>query len=372
MTNIKEEIQTKGLTLTDSYSNILYEWATGIGKSLMAIKIIEKSNENWNIVLAETIHEQNWRNEFKEHNKEYLLNKVKFFCYASLHKYIDSKNYIFDEVHHIFSDKRINLLQQIYLGKAKKLICLSATLTKRQKEQLQSIIGKYYTYTITLSKAIDLGILPEPTVYFIGVELDTTNRYCKFNFNKDKFVMCTEREMYDRMSDRVEYLKQKFMSTREEFAKIKWLSSANTRKKFLSECKTKYAKILLNNLKDKRLICFTGSIKQSEELSHGLSVHSKIGKDLNESMIESFNNGEINKLFATGMLREGVNLSNIEVGIIIQLDNTERYFTQIHGRTLRSLYPEQYVMYVKGTQDEVYVQTAIKDFNEKYIKFISL
>ena len=86
----KNLIQQNGLELSDTYPYILYEWATGTGKSLLGIKIIEKFSGNWNIVLAETNHELNWINEFKEHGKEHLLKQVKFFCYASLHKYINS------------------------------------------------------------------------------------------------------------------------------------------------------------------------------------------------------------------------------------------------------------------------------------------
>lgn len=368
----KDIIQQNGLELSDTYPYILYEWATGTGKSLLGIKIIEKFGGNWNIVLAETNHELNWINEFKEYNKEYLLKQVKFFCYASLHKYVEGENYIFDEAHHLCSDKRLELLNQIHLYKLKKVIMLSATLTKTQKLLITAMIGEFHIYKIGLSDAIDSGLLPEPVVYFIGINLDNNRKYCKFQYNKDKSIICTEQEMYNKMSDRIEYLKRQYFNTKNEFDKIKWLNYANKRKRFLSDSKTNSAKILLERLKNKRLICFTGSIEQSEELSKGLSIHSKLNKTERKALLEDFNNGNINRLFATGMLKEGQNLANIEAGIIIQLDNTERYFTQVHGRTLRSLYPEQYVLYVKNTQDETYVNTATENFNKDYIKFISL
>jgi superfamily II DNA or RNA helicase len=266
----RQEVQSNGLKLAEEYSYLVYEWATGLGKSLMAINIIEKFGGNWSIVIAETNHELNWINEFKEHKKEHLLKQVKFFCYQSLHKNLEEENYIFDELHHITSEKRLNLLQQIHLYKLKRFVGLSTTLTKTQKLLIKCMIGDYHIDKVTLSDAIDAGILPEPIVYFVGIDLDTTKRVHRFNFNKDKYAMCTESEMYKRMSDRVDWLKDKYMIERNEFDKIKWLKSANDRKKFLSQCKTKHAKVLLAGLKDKRLICFTGSIEQSEELSNGL------------------------------------------------------------------------------------------------------
>lgn len=366
------EIQQEGLKLTESYNYIMFEWCTGLGKSLVSIQIIEKYGGKWNIVLAETNHEMNWIDEFKKHGKEYLLSNVTFFCYQSLHKNLEGENYIFDELHHVTSDKRLNLLQQIHLGNLKRFVGLSATLTRTQKELIEESIGKFYIHRVSLSQGIDWGILPEPDIYFVGVNLSTTSKYLKYYFTKEKFVMCTEKEYYDRITVRIEALKRQYFATQAGFDKIKWLKLANDRKKFLANCKTRHVRELLKHVDGKRFICFTGSIEQSELLSNGYSIHSKIPKKKRIELITKFNDGEIDKLFATAMLKEGINLDNIEAGIIIQLDNVQRYFTQVSGRTLRATFPEQYVMYVKGTQDEVYVKTALDNFNMDYVKFVEL
>lgn len=369
---LKDNIQQQALELSKLHNHLLIEFATGLGKTLTAIRIIEYHGGKWNIILAETNHEQNWIDEFKKYNKEYLLKDVKFFCYQSLHKYTEEENYIADEIHHMFSEKRVNLLQQIYLTNLTRLIGLSATLTRTQHGVLKDILGEYYTFKISLSDAIDQGILPEPELYFVGIELNNIQRIHKFHFNKEKWVMCTEQEMYDRMTQKVDWLKDRYMTSRDAFHKIRWLKSANDRKKFLSKCKTKHTKTILDKLKDKRLVCFTGSIEQSEELSGGYSIHSKLHKDTRKQLIQDFNSGKSSKLFATQMLKEGMNLTNIEVGIIVQLDNVERYLIQILGRTLRALAPIQYVLYVKNTQDEKYVENVTINFNKDYIKFIDI
>lgn len=369
MTQTREEIQQDSVELSVMHSKLILELATGVGKSLAAIKIIKKHGGLWNIVIAETNHELNWKEEFIKHGEESLLPNIKFFCYQSLHKHLDGENYVMDEIHHACGDRRLAMLSKINF---KKLIGLSATLSRKQKESLTDAIGAFYTHKITLSEAIGYGILPEPVVYFIGVTLDNKVRNLKYHFGKEKFAMCTEQEMYIRFTNRIETLKLNYFATNAYFDKVKWLKLANDRKKFLSDCKTPYAKELLQILNNKRLICFTGSIEQSESLSNGLSVHSKISKKVRESMISDFNSGVTNKLFATGMLKEGMNLNNIEAGLIIQLDNTLRFFSQTHGRILRSALPEQYVLYVKDTQDETYVTTALEDFNMDYVKFVEL
>ena len=76
----------------------------------------------------------------------------------------------------------------------------------------------------------------------------------------------------------------------------------------------------------------------------------------------------INSLFCVNMMRESINITNIEAGMIVQLDGVnDRSFIQTLGRTLRGVKPEFYVLCIKGTQDEKYVKTAFKDFNPKYI-----
>lgn len=368
----RDEIQQEGVQLAEQHNFIIYEYATSVGKSLVAILVIEKDGGNWNIVLAETNHELNWINEFKKHGKEHLLKQVTFFCYQSLHKFKDGENYIFDEIHHCFSDKRLDILHSIYKTNLKRLIGLSATLTKTQKELLQEVIGNYHIHKVSLSEAIDWGILPEPTMYFIGIELDDTIRNLKYPFGKDKFIMTTQLDYYNRSTEYIEKLKLQYFGSGQEFDKIKWLSSANKRKKFLSVCKTPYARILLDKLSHRKLICFTGSIEQSKELSGGLSIHSKISKEARIKLLNDFNEGIIDKLFATGMLKESVNLAGIEIAIIIQLDNVERSFLQISGRSLRSIAPEVYVLYVKNTQDETYVKTVLENFNMDYVKFVTM
>lgn len=368
----KEQVQSQVLELSKLHNNLIIEHATGTGKTYSAIKIIEHFKGDWNIVIAETNHEQNWLDEFKKHKKLSLLKYVKFFCYQSLHKHLDGINYIFDETHHLFSSKRLELFKQIKLNNLKRFIGLSATLSRTQHEKLQYVLGNYYTFKIGLSQAITAGILPEPELYFVGVTLDNTLRNHKFEFNKVKYIMCTEKEYYDKISDKVDWLKSRYMQTREEFHKISWLKCANDRKKFLSDCKTKHARTMLHKLKNKRLICFTGSIKQSEVLSGGLSIHSKLIKDVRTKLIQDFNSGKINKLFATQMLKEGMNLNNIEAGLIIQLDNVERYLVQVLGRTLRAIAPLQYVLYVRNTQDEKYVENVTINFNKEHLKFITI
>ena len=86
-------------------------------------------------------------------------------------------------------------------------------------------------------------------------------------------------------------------------------------------------------------------------------------------MIDCFNNEECTELFAVKMLREGVNLTNIERGIITQLDSGIGSFFQMLGRCLRHEFPEMHLLVVQNTQDEVYFRKSMENFNKKYITY---
>ena len=72
------------------------------------------------------------------------------------------------------------------------------------------------------------------------------------------------------------------------------------------------------------------------------------------------------------MLQEGQNLTDIEVGIIVQLDGKERSFIQRFGRSLRAEDPVQYIFYYKNTRDEEYLNNVLEGISEEYIQELKL
>lgn len=350
-------------------NKLLLEVATGYGKTLAAILLVEKLGGSWNIVVAETAHINTWKAEFTKHGKEHLLKSVNIFCYQSLHKHKDGNNYIYDECHRLTTQKRLSLVRTI---KHNYAVMLSATVTTYQKTQLKYSIGEFDIVKITLSEAIEAKVLPEPMVYFIGFNLDDNVRIHKYSFTKDKSIAVTEQEWYNRQSAYINVLKQRFEQSYAQSDKLRWLTAANKRKKFLADVKTKYARIILRELQNRRLLCFASSIPQSELLGAGFTIHSHNSSKLNDKRFEDFNNLVTNKLFAVGKLKEGVNLTQLDCAVVIQLDNSVRYYTQILGRSMRSDSPILYVLYIKNSRDEEYTKTVLEDFNMEYVKFINL
>lgn len=382
----RSEILEKVLYYFRKHNNILLEHPTGSGKTYSSLSCVKDFGGRWLIVLSESAHIKNWNDDIIKHNFHDLLMNIEFVLYASLHKYKDAiyDGIILDEGHHGVSDIRLGHLNTI---KASKKIILSATIEQEHKSKLKANLGHFYTYKITLKQAIDWGLLPKPKIHIIELELDQFNKteeiimtkgdkkkrsavICDF---KDRFtymkkykdlelhVKCTQQEKYDNFCSQMDYWRNRYYRERVEVFKVKWLFNGTQRKRFLADCKTEYVKKLLNKLKNRRYICFTGSIKQCEELGGKNIVTSK--RKNNQVTIDKLNDRKISNIFAVGMLKEGVNLLQVDV-IVVQLDAGTRSIIQMIGRGLRHDAPEIWLFYYKNTQDETYLNNSLEEFKD--------
>lgn len=397
----REALVDQAVKLFEKNTSVALLWATGVGKSAAAIKMANKyigktKNKNVLLVVAEVAHKENWQKEFEKWG---MINAtLTIECYASLHKYRNTNwdLIIFDEAHHLGSDLRLEVLSSM---RSSKNILLSATLDRGMLNELENILGYIVPHKIGLQDAIDFNILPGPHIHLIPLTLDNvkTDQWIveewgdeskripiytdlrdkwKYLRNKKQYpniklcMRCTALQKYNYLTEQSEYWKKKYMSCRQEYMKNKWMQIGIQRKRFLGEVKTHIVKRLIEKLKDKRYICFCASVAQAEYLGKENAIHSKVKKA--QGIIDAFNEKKIDNLYAVGMLQEGQNLVDIEAGIIIQLDGSERPFIQKFGRSLRASDPHQYIFYYKNTRDEEYLNNILEDFNSDYINVLDV
>ena len=384
----RQSLNDAAMFLFKSEKRIAFEWCTGLGKSKVAIdgikvcSILEKKQLRVLLVVAETAHKQNWRDEMKKWNLtgESVLD-IKIECYASLKNYKDTEwdIVIFDEAHHLGSDLRMDVLNDIT---SERYFFLSATMPSDLLRAIESRIGHISVSRIDLNTAVENHLLPKPYIYTIGMELsDKPNaakteiswgmkslrhkKECGYEeakvfMNNHKLcpnctlkITASERQCYRLLSFDVSSKRTYLETNPSEFMRNSYLFACMKRKKFLGTCKTDRMKSELKKIEGNRYICFCSDIKQAQTLGKDCSIHSKKKDPL--EILNKFNNKEINKLFAVGMLQEGQNLKDIEMGVMIQLDGKERLFIQKLGRILRSENPVVFIYYFKGTRDWDYL-----------------
>ena len=394
----KESIQENAIELLYKEKRVILNWATGVGKGYTAVKAIQKIKpDSTLIVVAETAHKKNWEEEFIKAGEDYKKCNVLIECYASLkhykHSYFDL--IIFDEAHHLGSEIRLDVLSSM---KAQRVLALSATLSDVDLLYcLKLTFGEFKSSVITIQQAIDNHLLPEPKIYLIPLTLDYLNQNqiieetwglaakrktyeCtmkeRWNYIKNKktlypnvrlIIHCTVYDKYKYLTEQMDFWMKKFYTTRNEVFKAKALNYGSQRKVLMGESKTEVVKKLLETLEGKKYICFCTNISQAEVLGGANAIHSE-KKSSNQAIIDSFNEGSINSLFAVGMLQEGQNLKGIQAGVIVQLDGKERAFIQKFGRSMRAEDPIQYIFYYRYTQDEKWMKNVLEGIDQNFIK----
>lgn len=405
--NPKTKIQSKAVKLSVVHRFLCLEWSTGTGKTLAAVKIVDnilKNNPNAKgyLVCKESTHKKNWLDDIKKHKKSKVANAMKTILYASLKNQKNKADFVVLDECHALTPLRLKALKKV-LGRNTKVVLLSATISDDKKRMINEFFNNRINYnTISLNKAFDLNLLPKPSLVVHKVYLNkkiVRGKFWEYKARKSKngiFKHCkhedlfitmksvpkeigiiaqgTEQEHYDALTKQMSYYQglsedMKIPYPIRTGCRNKFLNIASQRKKFIAEVKTQTVKDLVKEfrLDNTRFICFTGSIKQVKELGSISAVHSKNKNEVNQNLIDCFNSLECSELFAVNMLREGVNLTNIERGIITQLDSGIGSFFQMLGRCLRHEFPEMHLLVVQDTQDVVYFNKSMNNFNEEFI-----
>ncbi len=391
----KSSLQQKEYESLKNEKRVILKWATGMGKSKVAIDLLSHLSENKPktevlLLVAERSHISNWEDEFRKWNLDKSKFDISIKCYASLHKLVGMKfdAVVMDEAHHACTPKRLEILETM---QAEYVYLLSATFSHEKLEALEDIFGRFTVNTVSLKTAISNNFLPEPKVIIMRLTLDDSkpnmtikygegdnlptvdwnDRYQYIRKKQPCLIRCTERQKYVYYTNEMEYWKERYQRSHNAFQHNKWVSLGSIRKRFLGELKTPYVNMLLEKLKDrKRFICFCASVSQAEDLGSKNAISSR--RRDNQKVIDKFNAKKSSSLYAVGMATEGLNLTDIEAGVIVQLDGKERLFIQKFGRSLRAEDPVTYILYYANTQDEKYLEKALNNIDEKYIKRINV
>lgn len=363
--NPKSKIQSQAVKLSKKHRFLCLEWSTGTGKTLAAVRIVEqiiKDNPEATgyLICKESTHKKNWVDEIEKHGKSSVLKNTKTILYASLSNQNLGANYVILDECHALTPLRIKHLRQV-LQKGTRIIFLSATIHFNKKKLMNDLCKEVHYYRIPLMKAIQLNLVPKPELIVHQIRLKEGEQQNHYD------ELSGEMEKYKDLSEDVE------MSTRlRDGCRDKWLNVASQRKKYIAEVKTEALLDLVKSfrLSKSRFICFTGSIEQSKILGAESSVHSKNSNKVNQKLIDCFNEMGCTELFAVKMLREGINLTQIEKGVITQLDSEIGSFFQMLGRCLRHEFPEMHLFVLQDTQDVVYFKKSMKNFNKEFITWV--
>lgn len=391
----REEIYNACLEKIGKSNALMMEVATGAGKTKIAIDLVNHLCETifrdketkMLLLVAKTVHKQTWKDEFIKWGG-IKVSTVVTECYESLRKHAGEEFdfILMDEVHHIKSEVRLELLQTL---KYKYMIGLSATIPNGLKKYLK---WKYKSEIVScdIIEAIEDDILPEPEIVLWPLSLETTRKTetliinpkiktpvvevdykdrWKYKKRKDirAIVHCTQMQKMQELNSQIEWMKNLYMRTRSKQKEQSWLYLCGKRLEFLADCKLQIVKLLLRKLKNSRTITFCKTIKQSETL--GLNcIHSQNKKATD--IYDKFNKKKIHHITAVNILNENANLVDCKYAIFANLSSSEIVQVQRTGRSLRHKHPVIIIPYYKGTREEEIVAKIVEGFKKEFIRTI--
>lgn len=357
----REELQEIAAHRLAKSKRLICMWATGTGKSAVVLRfLIDNPDMDCLILVPEQNNIQNWYDEF---DKFYVpRDKVTVACYASFHKYQDTKwdLLVFDEAPHVDTEKRRAICNSV---RGEYILALGAVIDEEEIAALEDAYGPFEKSYVSLKRAIEWGILPSPTVNILHMRIDNTER--KYRLSG---VMCTAKEYYLNLEKKVEGAVLAFNNKPSQFLKQRMYSAGIERKRFLGKLKEDAVRKICAKLEkeEKRFLCFCASIKQAETIGGDKAFTSK--SPVSMKHLDKFNGHEINSLYVVGKLIEGQNLKDIDCGVIAQLGGTSRITVQECGRIMRSENPVIYIPVFDGTKDNSFLNTLTNNIPSDYIK----
>lgn len=368
---------------------------TGTGKTISAIIKILKMRKNTLIVVPTEVLLKQWEEEIKKfvdipHDKIGFYygkkKEIKPITIAIVNSVAKSdykfdeffKFIIIDEIHNITENYFDEFLKS---SNFKYKLGLSATIKRNDgfhKDIIDYMGG--VNYVLKENEAKEKGYINKFT--FVDVPLAMTKEDYEANDEMEKKLEkytetlkeLTGEEKINQFVDvpnenpKVSIYK---MHYRKLFAKLK---------DFLFNHYMKNRKVieLVKNNRDKKILCFNEFNKNAqlicdilnEEGIKTLIINSTNKKHL-KSVLEKFQTSEYNVLISTKVLDEGYNLPDIDMGIIVAGNQSERQIKQRVGRIIRKKEKPSiiYQLYMKGTRDERYADTRRKyiDYADDYL-----
>lgn len=382
----------EAIELASQEKNILFQWPTGFGKSRCALEIAKKYIYDTNlfpdilIVVPKLVLIDNWKDEIRKWLGSEELDAFTFTTYVSLYKHMNKHwdMVIFDECHH-FTEK---CMSEFQVKLADRIIALSATVRSDIRKRLYASIPNLKYHRISMRRAIEEQVLPDPTVFLIPLELKDvkgTFTYVKnpkgtgtfkvgyqgripYMRRKERLeIICTAVQMYLMFSADVTYWENRFKKTQYPWEKGKWMHYAGERLKWLSAIKTELMKGILLQLENCRTLTFCSTIEQADALGRN-TIHSKTREG--KGNLQRFNEGIENHITSVNMLNEGMNLASCQVGVFAGLTASETAQLQKLGRILRHEKPLIILPYFVNTRDEEIVNGMKLNYNPELIKVV--
>jgi len=367
------------------------ELCTSFGKTFTALKAAMyyiQSNPNFRVLVltpTEVIRDDVWIEEAKQWGLEKYYHKhFRMECIQTARNWVNTQwdMVIGDEFHNYLSPEN----RKFFLNnRIDKLLGLTAKIPADRWDIAKQICPVIYRMTIQEAKL--LGIVSKYTVANLAISFTPKEKleYAQIcnRYNYYESLLGGKHSAYNNSRN---FLKNGSTTQKQQAAGFQNQMRLRTQKLYAAQNKLKVINEALDmpKFKDKLAIIFT----QTKQVAHSLSsmredtVHyySPASADKKKGLYISkqerlenlvkFNDptSSITRMVAVMALNEGVSIPKISLNFIHSGTNSEKDFIQRVGRTVRLADADKHALivncYIKGTQEEVWVNSRLGKFKE--------
>ena len=334
------------------------EVAPRVGKTKITIDALNTVEKEISVLILAPRKEifESWKEEMEKWNLRDNI-KVEFLWSNSISKNKKAYNLIIADEIHAYNLKVLNLLSKEQL-KGTRILALTGTLDGDTEFLLETMLKLNVLYTYSVEQAIADKIIADYEIICVGCDLDAADKYV-LGGNKENPFLQTELEAYSYWDTSYTQAKQ-----RQKWSSLRFLMSKRLDVIYNARSKQKVTEDILS-LVD-RCIIFSGRQDIADKLGDN-SFHSKSDKD----SLKQFSEGKIDKLSVVSMVSMGVTIPDLKVAVFNQLKSGENLAVQ---QAMRAMNMEKgrkatiYIVYLRNTQDEVWMRSALKGFESSKIK----
>lgn len=359
---------------------------------MLIIDKLKHSNPNLHtiVLVPTTTLQEQWISELDE--RGLLLNTEVFVMMGASKKHYVCDLLVLDEAHRVNSE-----VLSANLVNTQFRYILGLTATFERLDGRHEILAKYAPIcdTITMEDALFNGWIAKYKDYVVVIDvpdIDTYNAYnSEFNkayefFNWD-FGKAMSMVGKDSFKNRWEYAKElapnNYEHQKEMFKSITYYATSfmrnmQNRKKFVQNHpkKLEVAQEIIKWRNDKKIVTFSANVKMAESFKNGYVYTGKEGKKKNRITLEEFSKLSSGCLHSCKMAVEGLNISDLAVGIMLGIDSSKTKAIQALGRVARTckgkLGAEFFTLVINNTVETKWMQNAKADSKIEIIDVANL
>jgi len=353
----KDDVQLKALEATENKQRCGIVLGTGVAKTLIGLKHIEKNTTSLMKVLVVAPKKSifaSWTDDANKFKMKNLLDRVTFSTYLSINKHspLEYDAVYLDECHSLLDSHRGFL--QLYKG---KILGLTGTPPKRKFSEKGRLVQEFcpIVFSFLADDAVENKILNDYQIIVHQINLSNDKNYMVKMKNK-KSWMTSEEQNYTYWSRRIDV----------GSGNMHMLRVMRMKAMMEYPSKEKYTKILLKNIPAKCIV-FANTQDQADKLCQHSYHSNNVDSETNLNL---FKENKIDKLSCVLQLSEGVNIPNLRQGIILHSYGNERKASQRIGRLLR-LNPDDkaivHILCYMNTIDEKWVTESLETFDQSKV-----